>query len=573
MGNCKSYPDPNPDKTNTILKDKLKGEHFCSSSNFLPILLAGTIYAAEVFSGPIAAGIETGLILSGKTHDKLFPGEDYIEKKFDKSNILGLNDKRINYCKGIGDEDEWVFNGDTGNSCQYNDCHNTKEFPGGGCCKGCCAIAGKGVVCERSKYVGNPLVCCFNDYIISGDEIDGFQTPAKKRSCDVPYRDLGSKDCRDKIFDFCAGNLILSGQDDFTDAWVSNSSVNVNAPFERGSDYPQNKKQPCLKALYRSLFGQRGAFMDINDASNQVLTSQDYDLEGLLWGKKLMKQVMEKYINSYGGLFKRIDEDGLQDIPMYNVIKRVCMKDPALCSDSLKNVCSKITEDDIIKNISALEWCGCYMNDDQYKKYTDFYNVNKECTPFCNRDNNIPLTDELGSVKICQQNICIMDDISIKLSNVISGGGKLNFNQVCSGCGKVNVVKDSVKNDSTKNSNSVEQNTNNYGFFNKDEKSKIINTSVTNNTLVNTNDMNVSRCECHLSNNLKVENSILDNINYIQNCGNLNCYNNGNQSDCIDKNDESINKTNDVIISDQTRNFLIILGIIIIIFLILFFIF
>jgi hypothetical protein len=576
MGNCKSYPDPNPVGTNTISTTILKGEYFCAIDNFLPLLIGAIEATFQVVfaSTGIGALYLTAILASGKAESALFPGEKTVVNSVNKSNFLGLNNKRIDYCRGIADEDEWEYDGN-GDSCKYNSCHSTKEFPSHLCCKGCCPIPGQGVECKRAKFVGNPFVCCINDYAGSTDDTDAFQTPDKMRTCDPNYRDLGKKPCRDLVFNFCSGTLVLQGQDSFKDAWAG--SVGINIPFQRGDQYPVTTPRPCVKALYRALYGEKGTEVDVMSPQTNALTYQDYDEEGLIWGKKLMKNVLNKYIQEYSGLFKRIDEDGIVDTDMYNIIQNICSKDPALCSDSLKNVCSSFDEKTLLLNPSAIRWCGCYMPDDQYSKYTDFYGIAKECTPFCSLDGAIPSVNDDGNVKYCQQNVCIIDDVSVKLANTVftsDSSKNLNFNQLCSSCGKSNVVKTINAQDSTLTQQITGTITKRTGILD-------IGKNTTATTSINTvtdsykgiqTDININRCECHISTNLNVENSVLNGVNYLQNCGNMKCYNIDGSSDCISGKNEGPSLTSGTVVVDHTwRNTFIIFSIIFFVFILIMF--
>jgi hypothetical protein len=582
MGNCKSYPDPNPVGTNTINTDLLKGEHFCAIDNFLPLLIIASEGLFQTVISGGAAGIYLATIIgSGQAEHGLFPGESTVVNAINKANIFGLNDSRVNYCSRIADDNEWQYN-NTGDSCKYNSCHSTKEFPSAICCKACCPIEGRGVNCKRVKYVGNPFVCCMNDYALSTDETDAFQTPAKMRTCDPDYRDLGKKTCRDMVFDFCAGNIVLEGQDSFRDAWAG--TVGVNIPFERGDTYPMNIKQPCVNALYRGLYGDKSLSFSKDNIATNNLNYQDYDIEGLIWAKKLMKAVIENYTKEYSGLFNSIDQDGIKDQDMYNTIQGICQKDPALCSDSLKNVCSGFDQKTLLENAqSIIPWCGCYLPDAQYQKYTDLYGINKECTPFCSLPNVIPAVDDIGAPSYCTQNICIMDDISVTLANVYfnqNNGNALTFNQMCSSCGKSSVVN-VIKNDT-----SIETNTDNESI---QTRGGILKTSTTtkNRNVLNTvtdsyfsaqSDININRCDCRISNNINIQNSSLNSINYLQNCGNLNCYNENGKTDCVSKTNDT-NTTEGTTpdtpktMDKTTKNTLIILAVLFIIFIIFFFFF
>jgi hypothetical protein len=89
-----------------------------------------------------------------------------------------------------------------------------------------------------------------------------------------------------------------------------------------------------------------------------------------------------------------------------------------------------------VNDPSLQKWCGCYLPDAQYSRYTDVYRISKECTPSCNLKGVIPLptSDGIG-VKTCQQSTCVIDDISIELFS--TNVQDFSFTQMCSGCSGV----------------------------------------------------------------------------------------------------------------------------------------
>jgi len=101
----------------------------------------------------------------------------------------------------------------------------------------------------------------------------------------------------------------------------------------------------------------------------------------------------------------------------------------------LTNYCSQYSADDLVSNPNLVRWCGCYLPDSEYVKYVNQYQINKECTPLCNRRGNIPLTNPTGTSNItCTTDTCLIDNISISLLNTTVTNG-INFSQLCGGCG------------------------------------------------------------------------------------------------------------------------------------------
>ena len=98
-----------------------------------------------------------------------------------------------------------------------------------------------------------------------------------------------------------------------------------------------------------------------------------------------------------------------------------------LCTPGLLQVCARYTREDM-ENPILRNMCGCYLPDSEY-------NVARQCDPICSNINTIkyfPLpTDKLPPT--CVQNVCIIDDITIRATQ--SQLGSITFDQLCKGCG------------------------------------------------------------------------------------------------------------------------------------------
>ena len=373
-------------------------------------------------------------------------------------------------CSNIGGRDqgdEWILYEtellDT--NCQYNDCDPGYAVSNNGCNGGCCSIIGATVSCARQSYSTNAVECCFNDYACDNQEDKCFQTPARQFTCNPAYRDLSKKNCRDVIEDYCLGNKLFASQTDWLEMWLENSSIEINSDMERstevfpaspfsprmdvsqiGKQYPMSEKQPCLRAIARNV--TLGNVCSWDDLQEGAIVTTNINPDGLAWSRSILTQVYDKYKNENGqGLLGGISTDGLnRDSGFYNTLWNICNKFPALCSNGadinpvgiLPDLCRNITTEDLIKTPDAIKWCGCHMPEEQYKEYTETYGITRECTPMCNKLGVIPVIDNNGERKFCQQNTCIIDDNTINLINS-EISGSISFNQICPGCGKNNV--------------------------------------------------------------------------------------------------------------------------------------
>ena len=377
-------------------------------------------------------------------------------------------------CDNYGDPGEWkLYETEVDTGCQFNDCDPGYSVSNNGCNGGCCSIIGKSVSCSRQDYLGKDVTCCFNDYACQNDLDKCFQTPERQRTCPPENRDLTSTTCLDVIEPYCKGERLFASQTDWLEMWLENSSVEINSDqalsntiypssefssqvvvSERGKKYPLGEKQPCLRAIARNVtLGNICTWDDLQEGS--VVTT-NINPAGINWSKNLLEHVYEKYQAESGGpgsLLNGISTDGLnRDSGFYNTLWNICNKIPLLCSNGsdsnaegiLPKMCKDITVEDIIKTPETLKWCACHMPSEQYAEYTNRYGITKECTPICNRMGVIPVTDLNGERKFCQQNTCIIDDNVIDLVNSEISGG-VNFTQLCSGCGKINVNRTYTK--------------------------------------------------------------------------------------------------------------------------------
>jgi hypothetical protein len=165
-------------------------------------------------------------------------------------------------------------------------------------------------------------------------------------------------------------------------------------------------------------------------------------------------------------------------------------------------------------------------------QYTNDF-INKECTPYCNSSSVIPLSQADGTApQYCEQSVCIIDDVAIKLAKTEfeGNGGSLNFNQMCGSCGsnyQNSINKTNFPNTGNKQSlqtgSVTTKNGSQSGTVAKD-------TSQLDSTLIN--DIADITCQCRINNFTltSLGGSFVGGINLAQSCGgNSKCY--GTQTD------------------------------------------
>jgi hypothetical protein len=360
------------------------------------------------------------------------------------------------FCSLIGDN-EWTTTGGYGDyGCNYNDSNNIEKWEGSGCCDAACSIIGRGASCNRQAYRGEPNSCCLRDYACNGinnitplgnydsSETDQNGNPLKQRSCPLDNRSLDSVPCQNYIENLCSNLNPGAPNPNWRANWLN--TLVVDNPY---NTYPSGghtsgvnrwtspSNPVCLHALYRNVYGVNnygcnGVAPPTIATGIQVFPTAN----GLVFGRQLVQDLFNTYISEGGDLGAGPGDEG--DTQMNDLIWGICSTIPGICTTSLEQYCSTITTDDIIRNPNLQKWCGCYMPDFEYSKYTNLYGISKQCTPQCNVAGIIPLVDETGIQTLkCQQSTCVIDNVSIQLyeAKVGTNGGAINFNQVCSSCG------------------------------------------------------------------------------------------------------------------------------------------
>jgi hypothetical protein len=391
------------------------------------------------------------------------------------SAIRSVIDDATEYCNNIGDDGEWepvigknnlgekslVFAtgsdgplADAESSCYYNDCNARQRIKINGkikadCCGSCCMIAGTTIGCQRKKFNADNVVCCFLDNECSQDnniEDSCWQTTNKRKTCDPRYRNLKSSDCLETIKPYCTGDKLFAGQSHWMEAWLPNSSVDVNSGQTTATEEVldgSNKrimKQPCLRALARAVYSDSGGVCTWEQFQQLDIFQGTIDPSGLAWAQDVLNSIMDKYIKEFGSPFGEIDQDGyIKNSDFLDFYWSLCDRFPAICKNSLTNFCNKFTPEILIERPEAFKWCGCYLPDEYYQEYTQ-YGIQRECTPYCNIKGNIPSVAEDFTKKVCTQTICIIDDITIKIAESIYPDG-INFSQLCRSCGQSEISK------------------------------------------------------------------------------------------------------------------------------------
>ena len=332
-----------------------------------------------------------------------------------------------------------------------------------GCCNitECGIAGGTKLVCKRVAYNGDPVVCCLNDFAINLDNRDTcFQTPARQRTCAPRYRDLSSTECMNNVYKFCSGEILFAGQTDWTDLW-SRKNININ-DLMAGDEYDTaskfwkkkqikkylsnevtiKKSNICLNAIVRWMFPDQllktwDDFKNITINYEDAIVLNGADINGLALTIMLIDDIFDRFLSEGGSIFSQIDSDGITNREFSDNLFDICKTVPSLCKNRLNSICKNYKIDDLKLNPKIMNWCGCYLNQEEYNRVYGRYQVSTECLPICNNDSVIPIVTDNFTKKVCTQSICIIDQITLDIMSTSIKGG-IQFEQICSGCTRYN---------------------------------------------------------------------------------------------------------------------------------------
>lgn len=358
------------------------------------------------------------------TESEDFPGTSHQIPHFCSYTIGGQNlaigDKyRREYCGRLGSAGEWEYSSiPLLQPCGVNpDTNVTGATP-----TALCTVPGGGVICERQQYNGDVYKCCLNDYNCNQERSNCFTGADNKNTCAPANRSIVSNDCQENLLLYCSGTT--------PDDPKPNTTGSIEW-FNRWTN--PGPDQSCLYAVLRNTYNTIP-----NDCQlpNPIPPNAPKNAEGYFWSQSLLNAVIANYTaNGYilGSLPGTSTYHPFQDY----LYENVCLPFPGLCQNGLRNTCAIYDAQRISFNPSLANWCGCYLPAEEYQSYSVKYNISPQCTPTCNRLGTIPIVGINGDPVLCEQDICLIDNISLNIVNSQIQGG-IDIAQVCGNCGPQN---------------------------------------------------------------------------------------------------------------------------------------
>jgi len=318
------------------------------------------------------------------------------------------------FCNGVGDPSTGDVIGGSLQTC-FGEFQGSTEWTnignGGPCgvCSNCdgvavgsgdfscplpgCSWPGHKQRCRRDAFHGDPLTCCRRSVTKSDTDTTNvcFENGTKLKTCDPANRGFTNKGCVNPMATYCS---------DDTDGGIVN----------KWSGLPQDKD--CLRFVQENPGDESQYGAVVGDMVNKYLLTEN------------------KPITSAAS-------DGTNHDPFIDQIVKVCRLAPGACDEVLKQKCKDVTREQMGTNINLANLCGCFMDDDQYKKFASF-GVDRICDPICTIGSTVKPANPSSPVTKkeflkCSQSICVIDDVTIKL--IGSAAGAVSFTQACGNCG------------------------------------------------------------------------------------------------------------------------------------------
>ncbi len=251
-----------------------------------------------------------------------------------------------------------------------------------------CPCSGAEIKCRRAKFGGDQTTCCLKNFEETRVNSNCYSDSNKKNTCDPSFRGPTLSGCRKKFLAMC----VHIDPKQYSSAW------NTTDQF-------------CSRMIEGNIFTRTG---DINP-------------EGLSWAQGEMKTVLSNFFSSQEGIRPVGTAQSFQEY-----LYRFCSDTPQACETGLTSICSEYSREAASGNPNVVNFCGCHMIPSVYAVYANQYAIGKECDPLCARTSTVPFSNSQGQIQSCQSSICIIDDVTLNLTD--TDVGNINFYQACGGC-------------------------------------------------------------------------------------------------------------------------------------------
>lgn len=290
-----------------------------------------------------------------------------------------------------------------------------------------CSILGTQIIAQRIAYKGDQLNCCVLDKDYTNDAgscwarptPDGRSfnpDPLRSGTCSPQFRNINGGWCTSEdpntksVFNYCMGTDLQSDDRELLYRWFEGpKTCSYYANRRLYPNYPLFQKGQDIQELSSNI--NSVGFQQTRTMVDNLLSR--YEKMGFQLGAVPGNNKYSKYQDNF---------------------RSICSAYPGLCEQVLTRNCAAFTLEQLALQPGLIDWCGCYLSDDAYQKYVSQFQVNRECTPLCNRISSIKYPTENGlASRPCNQDLCIIDDIALTLVNT-TVEGSITFGQVCGNC-------------------------------------------------------------------------------------------------------------------------------------------
>lgn len=174
---------------------------------------------------------------------------------------------------------------------------------------------------------------------------------------------------------------------------------------------------------------------------------------GQKWNKDNWETSQDDFVqifNKYFGQGNKITVPGADGYDVFQeTLNSSCIRLPGVCDKALTAFCKTTpttpkcnncdcgpdcsTREGIAANAGLTNFCGCYAPLPSVPQSKSVIEKNPQCDPLCTRIDTIKLDDGMGNNLDCDNNTCVIDNVSIQAASSTIGG-TVNFNQICNRC-------------------------------------------------------------------------------------------------------------------------------------------
>lgn len=325
-------------------------------------------------------------------------------------------------------------------------------------------IVGVGCTRNRNIYTGKNISCCLQNLFcdIGDTSLESFNIPLaisnlynpkcfdsdilslSSGSCNPTYRRLGNPSCYTTLVNYCTSGTSV----EIANKWAG--TVQIPSGGTNAGYY--TSQYGCLNGFFSTLYSDSDLFdtpistpghecftgyINLMD-NDQLIMLPPPNLTNARNAQSLLQRSVQNYLARGGDISAPEGTPG-SSYTFNQMLVKLCSQLPGVCQNFLTNYCAATTIDEMRRNPNRITTCGCYLPSSLTSTYTDTFQVNPECVPYCNLPGTIPQPTSFNSYggKVCQQSVCIINDVTLDFVNSEVGDQGVNIGNFCGNCDTV----------------------------------------------------------------------------------------------------------------------------------------